>query len=158
MARVIMVGILSMGVVSAVAAAPPKILPGEWETSSSIRMQTMPNMPPQVAEMMRNRMGKPIVVRSCITPEEAARGPETRSPDKKCKLINISYEAGRMTSEMQCNHDGAVTRIKMQGSYSPTSYEMDGQMSSSGGGAGPMAMTMHVTGRRVAPVCSPKSK
>ncbi len=160
MARAIFATALAIGMASGVAAAPPRILPGEWETSSSVQMQAMPNMPPQVAEMMRNRMGKPIVVRSCITPEEAARGPETRSPDSKCKLVNISYAAGRMTSEMQCNHDGQVTRMKMQGSYSPTSYVMDGQMSSSGGrdGSMGMAMTMHVTGKRVAPVCSAKSK
>ena len=158
MARAILATAMALGLASGVAAAPPKVLPGEWETSSSIRMQAMPNLPPQVAEMMRQRMGKPIVIRSCITPEEAARGPETRSPDSKCSLDKLSYEGGRMSSEMQCNHDGQITRMKMSGSYTPTSYVMDGQITGSGGKSGPMAMTMHVTGRRISPTCSAGAK
>lgn len=162
MRRVSLVTIMVMGIVGGVAgkaaAAPATLLPGEWQTSSAMQMQAMPGMPPEVAAMMRQRMGKPTIIRTCITPEQAARGPETRMPNGDCTVDRMRYSAGRMVSEMQCRRDGQVTRMTMAGSYTPTSYVMDGQMTSSGGGSQGMAMTMHVTGRRVSPVCSAAAK
>ncbi len=135
-----------------------KVLPGEWEVTSTMKMQTLPNMSPKMAAMMRAQQGKPMVIRTCITPEEAARGPESRPRDKNCKVGNMSYGGGRVAAETVCTHQGDVTRVKMNGTYTPTSYVMDGAMSGSGGSTGAMAMTMHIVGKRVAAVCSAKAK
>jgi hypothetical protein len=146
-------------VISGAASADTmKVLPGEWEVTSTMKMQTMPNMPPKMAAMMRAQQGKPMVMRTCITPEEAARGPESRPRDKNCKVGTMTYGGGRVTAETVCTHEGDVTRVKMNGTYTPTSYVMDGAMSGSRGATGAMAMTMHIVGKRLAPVCSAKSK
>jgi hypothetical protein len=156
---IVQVGIVAGLVISGAAAADTmRILPGEWEVTSTMKMQTMPNVPPKVAEMMRARQGKPMVMHTCITPEDAARGPETRSPDKNCKVNNASYGGGRFSAESVCNHEGDISRMKMIGTYTPTSYVMDGQMSGSRTTTGATAMTMHLTGKRVAAICSAKSK
>jgi hypothetical protein len=157
-ARQMMLAALALGISTAAAAAAPKVLPGEWETTSRMVTQMMPNMPPQAARMMNERMGKPTVIRSCITPQQAARGPDTAPADRNCKVIRMEYAAGRMNSVMQCNDDGQMSRMKMSGTYTPTSYAMEGQMTGSGGSAGPMAMTMHVSARRLSPTCSAASK
>ncbi len=147
-----------LGIAADAQAQQLKVLPGEWETTTTMVMKTMPNMPPQVAAMLQKRSGKPVVIRTCITPEEAARGPVNDSPDKNCKMNKVSYGLGRMSAESVCNHDGDITHMKMTGSYTPTSYTMDGAMEGSRTRGGPMAMTMHMTGRRIAAVCSPGSK
>jgi hypothetical protein len=149
---------IAIGFAGAAHAAPAQLLPGEWETTSSVQMPALPGVPPQVAAMMRAQMGKPTVIRSCITPVEAARGPQTRPPSADCTMEKISYGDGRMVSEMQCRRGGQVSRVKMAGSYTPTSYVMDGRMSAAGGDGGPIAMTMHITGRRISPACSAGAK
>jgi hypothetical protein len=140
------------------AAEMPKVLPGEWLTTMTTRMTTMPNVPPKVAAMLRQRQGKPHLIRHCITPADAARGPESAMAETDCKMRNVNYGGGRMSAETVCNNDGRVTRNKMSGTWSPTAYDMEGAMSSSGGDEGPMAMTMHIEGKRVGPVCSAASK
>ena len=149
------IGIALLGLATTAAAAEiPKVLPGEWQMSSTMHMTTMPDMPPQALAMMKAQQGKPSIMRYCLTPEQAAEGPEKAMARANCKVENFSYAGGRMTGESVCTNNGHVTRSKMTGTYSPTGYTMDGSMSSSGGKSGPMAMTMHIEGKRLAPTCS----
>ncbi len=151
----LLAGLMISGVAS---ADPMRVLPGEWEVTSTMKMQALPNMSPKMAAAMRGQMGKPMVIRTCITPEEAARGPESRPRDKNCKVGNMRYGGGRVSAETVCTHQGDVTRVRMNGTYTPTSYVMDGAMSGSRASTGAMAMTMHIVGKRVAAVCSTKAK
>lgn len=158
MAKIILTAAVVLLGASAANAAPPKIMPGEWQVVTTMAFKTMPNVPPKVAAAMKQHQGKPHTMFACITPEEAARGPETALADKNCSVRNASYANGRMSAESVCTDaDGEKTSTRMSGTYSPTTYSMDGAVSSVGGGAGAMAMTMHMDGKRVAAVCSARS-
>ncbi len=146
-----------LGLATAASAEIPKILPGEWEISTTMVMKTMPNMSPEVAAAIRQHQGKPVVNRHCVTPEDAARGPEAAIKQANCTVQNSSYGGGRMAAETVCREGTNVIRSKVTGSYTATSYDIDGAMNATGNEAGPMAMTMHVSGRRLAAACTAKS-
>ncbi|OYY75624.1 MAG: hypothetical protein B7Y43_18760 [Sphingomonas sp. 28-62-20] len=129
------------------AAAPPGplILPGKWENRVEIIDVKMPGGPPGVAAAMR---GRPTTVTSCITPQQAAMGPQAAlNADKACRFLRYSAQGGRIASELVCTRPSGTMRMTSQGSYTPTSYAVTG----TGVMTGKMRMTMttKTTGRRI---------
>ena len=45
--------------------------PGEWESVVTLKSMEIPGAPPQMAEMMRGRLGQSQTGRECLTPEKA---------------------------------------------------------------------------------------
>ncbi len=148
-----MVGGLLLAASTGLAAEFPKILPGEWEMTSTSKMATMTNLPPEVAAAIAKQQAKPTAVRYCVTPEEAARGPAAALTKANCQITSSSFSGGRMAAETTCSQGKQQIHTRIAGTWSPTGYDMNGEMQMSGG-EHPMAMTMHVAGKRVAAECS----
>ena len=118
---------------------------GKWEIVTTIRTVNMPGAPPAIANMMK---GKPIKVSHCITPEEAARGPQDMmKTSKQCQFTRYSMAGGKLSSEMVCRQNGGTMTSTSTGSFTATSFTASGHTVMTGG----QAMTMDATtvGRRV---------
>lgn len=143
-------GILALSTIAVLAvpaigwAAPP-VLPGMWETASTITSVDMPNAPPAVAKMMR---GRKTVVKRCATAKDVAQGPqEMLKSSKACHFNRYVMTGGHFSSEMVCNMNGTTLTARSEGHFTPTSF--DATSSSEMTGRQPMRMTTTVVGRRL---------
>ncbi len=135
---------MSLGI-SASTAAAQTVRPGLWETSITTDAVEMAGGPPGLAAMMR---GKTIRTKNCITPEQAARGPQDMlKSDKSCRFTRYAMAGGRLASEMTCNQRGMKMVATSSGTFSPTAFAMKGRTVMTG----EMAMTVAstITGRRL---------
>ncbi|MBA3879714.1 MAG: DUF3617 domain-containing protein [Sphingobium sp.] len=131
----------------AVAAAPPGpiIQPGKWENRIEVIDVQMKGAPPSVTAAMK---GRPMVVTSCVTPQQAAAGPQAAmNADKSSRFVRYSAAGGKIASELLCSRPGGTMRVVSQGSYTPTSYAVSGTGVMSGRAA--MTMRTRTTGRRL---------
>lgn len=129
-----------------------KIEPGQWEATNEIVSASAPGMPEGILKQMT---GQKTTVSNCITPEQAAKPSANflaAQQNNNCTYQDWSMEGGRMTGTMTCQGGempGTVV-MKMQGNYSPTRYDLDMDMNTTGL---PNGMTMTIkaktTGRRV---------
>ena len=132
-------------------AAQAQVKPGQWETTVKVTKMDMPGAPPQMADAMKRSMaGAPRTFSHCVTPEQAAKGPqEMVKENKSCQMKNFSMAGGHYTAEMTCAQNGEATTVKSSGSYSPTSYSATSTMTMSG--RMHMSTTNEVSGRWVGP-------
>ena len=139
------VSLLLLGVASAASAESP-VTPGKWQTTTVVEAMAVPGMPP---EMARRMAGKPITTTICITPKQAAAGPQdviTKSNDA-CRYRQFKASAGRIEAVMECKTGTPTPQlIAISGSYSPTAYDIRSKMT---GGA--MQSTSRTTGKRLGP-------
>ncbi len=127
------------------AQAAPGIQPGEWEIAVTINSVDMPSAPAGVANMMR---GKTTTIRHCITPADAARGPQDMlKSDRSCSFTKYSMAAGRLSSEMTCVRRGMTLTASSSGTFTPVSFTATGRSVATGGMT--MTTTSTTTGRRV---------
>ena len=120
------------------------IQPGQWEIVSTTTAAEMPGAPAGVADMMR---GRSITVRHCITPREAAEGPQAAM--KKNNSCRVSYHVGaggRFTSEMSCAEGGGTMTANSAGTVNATSFSSTTRMVMAGAAA--MTITSTATGRK----------
>lgn len=144
--RLFIAGLLIAGAMSPAQAAT-QIQPGQWETTSTVESVDMPGAPPQVSRMMN---GKTTRASYCITPEQAAKGPqEMFKQNPSCRFTKFSMTGGAISTEMSCSQNGATMIARSQGSYTPTSYSATATMTMSGKMS--MRMTSRSTGRRLGP-------
>ena len=142
-------GLVVMATVPALAA-PPSVQPGRWESTTRIVDMVAPGLPPQALQMMK---GRPITVSYCVTPEDAAQGPQkmleqSQKNNGDCKMLKHEISGNRMNAEMQCSSkDMGNSRITMQGEFAETAYNMNMAMESSGGPFQKMSSTM--TAKRI---------
>lgn len=133
---------------SPVAAAQAQtVMPGEWETRSTVTAADMPGMPAGMAAAMK---GRTTVVRHCVTPADAAKGPrQAMKTSKDCHFDHFSMIGGRVDSKMVCTSNGTTTTIISSGRFTPSAYDMRGTMTM----AGPrrMSMSTAISGRRTGP-------
>lgn len=135
--------------ISVPATAATPIQPGQWEIRSQVTSIDMPGAPPQMLEMMK----KPHVMRHCVTPEQAAKGPQEMLKERKgdCRFTRYALSGGRLDSVMQCSSKERDTMtVTSKGRYAPTSYDVTSAMVMSGP-RGPMKMSTVGQGRRVGP-------
>lgn len=139
-------------------SAALSITPGQWEATVQLTEFDFPQMPEQVRGMMREQMGQPQTSRSCITPEEAA-DPEGsmfgQNAENGCTYSEFSMSGGNMLIEATCRPAGSpgTMNMRMEGTYTATSYNMNMAMNMDAGPAGPMSMSGQVTGNYVGPDC-----
>ncbi|MBX9795922.1 DUF3617 domain-containing protein [Sphingomonas sp.] len=127
------------------AAGPGLINPGKWENRIEVIDVQMPGAPPGIAAAMK---GRPQVVTTCVTAEQAAAGPRTLlNADKACRFTRYVAVNGRLDSVLECVRPGATLRATASGTYTPTSYQSVGQSVMTGRTR--MTLKTRNTGRRI---------
>ena len=116
--------LLALAALPAIAGA--QVTPGQWQTTATVESVEMPGAPPQIAQMMRGRMGGgPHVMSYCITPEQAAQGPkEMFKNNPSCRFTSFSMSGGKISTEMVCSQNGGTMTARATGSYTPTSFDV----------------------------------
>ena len=122
------------------------VQPGEWDIAATVNSVDMPGAPPGLTAAM---IGKTKHISHCITPEEAARGPQDMmKSDKSCKFTRYSMVGGKLSSEMVCQQGGGTMTASSTGSFTSTTFTSSGRSVMK---AGPSTMTLTATtvGKRV---------
>ena len=135
--------------------------PGLWESKVTIEKFDVPGMPAEMAQMMKSKMAENQATGHtfCLRPEEARKPKEDffAGKNNECRYDHFTMGDGKIDAAMHCGKDAGASAMRMAGTYSPNSYQM--QMSteaSAGGEAGQaMQMQMRVEARRVGE-CSAK--
>lgn len=128
-----------------VGALAAGVQPGQWQIAVTINSADMPGAPPAVAKMM---VGRTTTLKQCITPEDAARGPQDMlKSDKNCVFTRYSMVGGKLSSEMTCKQRGSTVTAVSAGSFTPTSFTANGRSTMTGDM--PMTMTSTVVGKRI---------
>lgn len=136
---------MMLGALALPCAAEAQVAPGQWEIAMTIKSIEMPGAPAGVAAMMA---GKTRTIKQCITPEQAARGPqEMLKTSKTCAFTRYSMAGGKLSSEMVCKQNGMTMTATSTGNYTPTSFNAVGRSVSTG--QMPMTVTSTAAGRRV---------
>lgn len=98
------------------------IQPGLWVITSEVTEVSAPNLPLQARDRM---LGARPPIRSCITPEQAAR-PDARflaaEGGNGCSYADFAMANGRMTGTMRCPEAAGATTAQMTGDYRPDRY------------------------------------
>jgi hypothetical protein len=130
------------------------IQPGLWEVTMEMRTTQATGMP---AGMTIPQM-PPSTIRSCVTPEQVSRANANflnggGHPGMNCDYSGVTVAGGRIQGTSSCSRAGMEARVTMDGSFTPTSYDINQQMQSTSHGR-TMSSTNHLVGRRVGE-CTP---
>lgn len=129
-----------------------QIQPGLWEATSQVVNVSAPNLP---REVMTQMTGERNTVRSCITPEQAARPDAnflTAQQNSNCTYRDFSMSGGQLRGSMTCTGGGmpGTMTTSMEGRYGPQSYDMTMRMETAGMPQGAnMTIEARTTGRRI---------
>ena len=135
--------------------------PGLWQSKVTIEKFEVPGMPPEIAGRMKSVMAQGSVHDSatCLTPEDARKPKEDffAGKDTSCRYDHFTMGGGKIDALMHCGKEGHATTMRMAGTYSSDSYQMQMATEADTGdeGAGAMQMQMRVESRRVGE-CSAK--
>jgi uncharacterized protein DUF3617 len=130
------------------------IQPGEWEISMEMHATQASGMP---AGMTMPQI-PPSTIRSCVTPEQVARANASflnggGHAGMECDYSHVTVAGGRIQGTSSCRRPGMEARVVMDGSFTPTSYDINQQMQSTMHGR-TMSSTNHLVGRRIGE-CTP---
>jgi hypothetical protein len=146
------------------AAAPPAagaggsggltIQPGEWEITMEMQSAEVSGMP---AGMHMPNI-PPSTLRSCVTPEQVSRANANFLSGSghagiDCDYSGVTVAGGRIQGTSTCSRAGMQATVTMDGSFTPTSYDIRQQMRSTMNGR-TSSSTNHLVGRRVGE-CTP---
>ena len=125
------------------------IQPGEWEITMEMQAAEVSGMP---AGMHMPNI-PPSTTRSCVTPEQVSRananflsGSGHQGMD--CDYSGVTIADGRIQGTSTCSRNGIQATVTMDGSFTPTSYDIHQQMHTSMQGR-TSTSTNHLVGRRV---------
>ena len=123
-----------------------KFTPGRWESSFSITRMDAPGMPPEASQAMNGMIGKKRDYATCLTKEKADKpGSDFFAKDaRNCTYDHFTMGGGKIDAKMHCGAGDAAAVMTMNGSNSPTHYQLDMETQTRTGGAGPMTMRMAV--------------
>ncbi len=147
--RALYAAALAGGFVAVPAIADTPIQPGQWELRTIVTSVDMPGAPPQMLAMMK----KPHVMRHCVTPEQAAKGPQQMLQEGKsdCRFTRYALAGGRLDAAMRCNSkERGVMTVTTKGRFTPANYDVTSAMVMSGP-QGKMTMTSAGKGKRLGP-------
>jgi hypothetical protein len=89
----------------------------------------------------------------CLTEEEAKKpGGKvfTGKNDKNCRYDSFNMSGGKIDAVMRCQGEtGGAMTLKVNGSYSPDSYDSRAEMHVEGGQQGGMTMKVHTEAHRI---------
>jgi hypothetical protein len=131
--------------------------PGLYRSSVKLVSYDMPGAPPQMADMMNQRMNglnsKPTEY--CLTPEEAKGGFEEmlrKGQQGKCTFQKFEAGTNTIDASMTCETGPGVTStVAMKGTISATASKLDMEMAQNNPGVpgGRISMKMHVENERI---------
>jgi hypothetical protein len=126
------------------------IQPGEWEITMEMQAAQVSGLP---AGMQMPHI-PPTTTRSCVTPEQVSRantaflGGASTHPGIDCDYSHVTIAGGRIQGTSTCSRAGMQVSVTMDGSFTPTSYDVHQQMHSTMRGR-TSESTNHLVGRRV---------
>jgi hypothetical protein len=125
------------------------IQPGLWEITMEMRNTRMTGMP----EGMPMPQIPPTTVRSCVTPEQVGRANASflgggGHAGIDCDYSGVTIAGGRIQGTSTCSRSGMQVSATMDGSFTPTHYEIDQQLHSTMQGR-TSSSTNHLVGRRI---------
>ena len=135
--------------------------PGLWQSKVTIEKFEMPGMPPEMAQQMKSVMaeGQAHDSTTCLTAEDVQKPKEDffAGKNKECRYEHFTMGGGKIDAAMQCGKKDAGQTMRMAGTYSPDTYQMQVATSAANGGEGnnAMMMQMRIESRRVGE-CSAK--
>lgn len=140
--------------VRAAAASETLIRPGEWQSNTNVTEVSMPGLPPQMQAQMKKVMTAQQVhsFKSCVTEADVKRPKEDffAGKNNQCRYDHFTMTGGKIDAAMRCTNEGRDETMKLRGTYSAESYEMDMEMNASGGGPeGTMSMKSHTVSHRI---------
>ena len=123
--------------------------PGEWETTMLMNMGAVADLPPGV----QLPPAQPLTTRTCMTPEQVRNARAAflgggGHPGVDCDYSGVTMAGGRISGTSTCRSRGVEMSMTMDGSFTPTSYDIDQRMRSTIGGR-TRESTGHMTGRRI---------
>ena len=134
---------------SAAGSGGLTIQPGAWEITMEMRAAPGSGMPAGV------RMPEipPSTIRSCVTPQQVARANASflnggGHSGMDCDYSRVSIGGGRIQGTSTCSREGMQATVVMDGSFTPTSYDIRQQMQTNMHGRA-MSSTNHLVGRRI---------
>ena len=131
------------------------IQPGEWEVTMQMQAMQASGMP---AGMQMPQM-PPTTTRTCVTPEQVSRANASflsgsgHRPGVDCDYSHVSLAGGRIQGTSSCTGNGMTATVTMDGSFTPTSYDIDERMEATMRGHA-TSSTSHLAGRRIGE-CTP---
>ena len=130
------------------------IQPGEWEVTMEMAAAETSGLPagmhmPQIP---------PTTVRSCVTPEQVNRANASflsgaGRAGMDCDYSGVTIGGGRIQGTSTCRRADIQATVTMDGSFTPTSYDIRQQMHSTIRGR-TSSSTNHLVGRRIGE-CTP---
>jgi hypothetical protein len=139
--------------VQAATSAETLIRPGEWQSDTTVTEMSMPGLPPQIQARMKQVMTSQQTHsnKTCVTQADAKRPKEDFFAGKKnqCRYDHFTMAGGTIDAAMHCSSNGHDTTMKLAGKYSAESYQMDVEMSASGGPERSMTMKSHTISHRI---------
>ena len=129
-------------------AAGVGITPGLWDITVTTESMEMGGMPTGVPPSMR---GKAINISHCVTPADAAKGPQEMLKSRKaCTFDKLTTRGNVIHAEMTCTPPvgGGTMHAVSDTTFTPTGFTSRGRTVMTGGA---MAATMVATtvGKRV---------
>lgn len=126
---------------------------GKWRSTTQFSEISIPGVPPQVAQMMRQHMARGNTVEYCLKPEDIRRpGAESLAGDgaQDCRYEEWSHTGGKMRATILCQIPGRGSmRTLMVGTGSSTRYSTDIDTTITDPRQGTMRMKGTVSGERL---------
>ena len=122
------------------------VRPGRWESKVTIEEMKIPGMSQDMANQMPNFEGRVETSVNCLSEADVQRPKEDffTGDNKNCRYDRFTMADGKIDAVMKCANQGSTHTMTMQGSYSPTTYNMRMSMQGAGEGAAGMSMKMRV--------------
>lgn len=139
--------LLTVALLAAMPAAAQTIQPGEWRSTTTMTVLSMPDTPPEVLKAMAS---KAIVSSVCVTAADAAAGPQKlfASTRGKCSYTDFRMSGGVIATRASCGGGpGGTMTMVSKGSYTATSYALNSRMETPSG----MKMTSESRATRTGP-------
>jgi hypothetical protein len=124
-----------------------ELTPGQYEVTTQVLSFDVPNMPPEMAEMMKQQQQQNEKSTTCLTEKDvrdAQGGLFTGEEDKECSENSVKLSGGRMAGRLVCGKGEEASTMEVAGTYTSTSYDVQMTMSAKG-----TKMSSRTTGRRV---------
>jgi hypothetical protein len=156
-------GIAAIAMTAACSKGPDHQQPGEWETATTIKSVEMPGAPPQVAEMMRSRVGQSQTQRECLTPQRAndplgeMRRMLSQSGGQGCTFTDQVFGGGTIRIRGTCQAPGGQgsLQLTMDGTFTETTLQATMAVNATGPNGTGMHATTEMRGRRIGDCTSP---
>jgi len=129
--------------------------PGRWETKVSLLDMQVPGMPPQMAQQMKQTMGRMQnnTYATCLTEADVKKPKEDffAGRNRNCRYDHFTMSGGRIDAALNCPGRGSESMaMTITGTYARDHYEATMAMDVSGGSRGQgMKMRSHSESRRV---------